>query len=249
MVGLLALLPPWAPLPAQPAEPTPTITVISHRCTMPSKTETTLSACVAAAAHGAVILDADVRFTKTGAPVLLHDPHLGLFGHPEILISSVSLATASKYVSSTGQTLMPLNQLRDLGRATGLLVSIEPKIDPTEAQWSSIDATLAPIKGAVRTNSFTPTVLAEARAHGYSPLWLNSNDDVSPAQVPAGVTVVIEYAPRIDAATVAALRAAGVETWCFACDNAATWQRMADLGVTGFATNAWEAARAWVTSR
>ncbi len=219
-------------------------TIIAHRCNGSVYTETTSVGCVKAAAKGATFLDGDIRFTSTDNPVMLHNEHLGIFGAPTVMIRNVSTTAASKYVSASNQNLMTLTQFRDTAVATDSDLSLEPKVRPTAAQWDKVDAILAPVKSRVFMNSFDPRVLADARARGYTWLGLSTADDPR-LPLPAGVDVVVEQAAKVDAGTVRAVTATGVEVWCYACETPASWDAMAAAGVTGFATNQHDDAQAW----
>lgn len=246
--ALLSLVSVFALVGEAEAAPLPgSVTVIAHRCNGSIYTEQTTLACVRAAATGAEILDGDVRFTSTGNPVMLHNADLGVFNCPTKLIAEVSTTTAGKCLSDSNQNIMTLYQLKDLVIATGTRVSIEPKVRPSAAQWDAIDSRLASIKGRVILNSFDPATLGDAAARGYTPLALNTANDLAPAQVPPGVSIVIENAANVDPASVAALTGAGIETWCYACNDPATWQAMVDAGVTGFATDDHDAAEEWLS--
>lgn len=230
------------------AETTTPITIIAHRCNGTSAgsiyTENTQMSCVKAAATGATWLDADIRWTSTNLPVLLHDPDLHLFGAPGLMINSVSTTVARQHLSPAPAINQPttLTQFRDTMLATHTNGSVEPKINPTETQWGQLDTAFAGIKDRVLLNSFDPAVLLEATAHGYTTA-LNTTDD--PASVPAGTHIVIEQAVNIDAGTLAALAEQGVAMWC-GCDTPAVWAAMVALGVSGFATDDHEGAQAWV---
>ena len=122
LLAVLALaafaLVPLAPAPAVTAPkaaawPSPAATIVAHRCNGSGYTEETVVACVRAAATGATTLDVDVRFASTGTPVALHDPDLGLFGAPTVLITSLGWTPAAQYVSPEGQNLATLRQIRE----------------------------------------------------------------------------------------------------------------------------------------
>lgn len=250
VVALAAALVPAVPAPSSAPATAAGITVIAHRCNGATDiyTEQTQTACVKAVAAGATTIDGDLRWTSTNTPVMLHDPDLGVFGAPTVQINAVSYTAARQYVSAEGQVLSTLTQLRDLALATGVDLSIEPKTTMTTAQWDKTDTALAPVKDRVLLNSFTPATLTQAAARGYTRLALNANVDVAPAAVPAGVGIVIQKASTIDAATVAALTAAGIQTWCFECDTPTSWTALTAMGVTGFATDDHDAAEVWLAA-
>lgn len=245
---LVLILSALAVLVTGPAQATtsPEITIIAHRCNGSIYTEDTQMACVKAAATGATWLDADVRWTSTNLPILLHDPDLHLFGAPGLLVNSVSTTVARHHLSPAPAINQPttLIQFRDTMLATHTNGSVEPKINPTETQWGQLDSAFAGIKDRVLLNSFDPAVLAEAIAHGYT-VALNTTDD--PVTVPAGVHLVIQSAATIDTDTVAALAEQGIATWC-GCNGPDVWAAMVAAGVTGFATDDHVGAQSWVAA-
>lgn len=256
VAALAALVPAPAPRPALPAAaaaatwPADGITVVAHRCNTAGDiyTEQTQTACVKAIAAGAQTIDADVRWTSTSTPVLLHDATLGLFGAPSVSVSTVSYTAARQYVSGEGQVLSTLTQLRDLVLVTGVDLSVEFKTPPTAAQWAKADAILAPIADRVIVSSFDAAFLEVVASHGYSRLALNANTVPDPAAVPAYVQVVIVKASAITSQGADALVADGHKVWCFECDAPTSWQIAGSQGVTGFATDDHVGARAWIAA-
>ena len=218
--------------------------IMAHRCNGSVYTEQTSVGCTKAASKGATLLEGDVRFTSTGVPVMLHNADMGVFGAPTVLIGTISTTTAYGYVSSKGQNIMTLHQFRDLAVATDSDIAVEPKVRPTAAQWDSIDLHLAGIKDRVLLNSFDRLTIADAAARGYTWLGMSTTNDPT-FPLPAGLDVLFQNAAYIDAATVAAVQAAGVEMWCYVCDTPASWDAMTAMGVTGFSTDNHAAAQTW----
>jgi glycerophosphoryl diester phosphodiesterase len=230
------------PLAAEPFTG-PEIGVIAHRCNGGPFTENTLDECVVALAAGATYLETDVRWTETGTLVLLHDPHLGLFGRSDIEISTVSFTAAAKYVSSSHNNLTLLTQFRDLVQFSGVRAIVEPKVVPSAEQWIALDSRLRVVKNRVVISSFDRSVVSEAIRRGYSGA-LNTYADVT--SPPAGTDMVVQRASDIDAATVATLRSKGIDVACFSCDTATSWADMKVKGVTFFITYDHVAAQQWV---
>lgn len=240
--------------PAPPLEvtagtwPPPTPTIVAHRCNGAGYTEETVVACVRAAATGATTLDVDVRFASTGTPVALHDPDLGLFGRPDVLVSSLGWTPAAQYVSPAGQNLATLRQIRDVATAAGTDLSIEPKVRPTAAQWAAIDTALGSLKSRTLVNSFDPLVVTDALARGFTRVSFNSY--TAGATPPAGTPVVTLKGSKITAAEVDRLLTSGVRAvWCFQCEGGpAVWDPLLSVDVTGFSVDDHDAAEVWVAS-
>lgn len=225
--------------------PSPAATVIAHRCNGAGYTEETVVACVRAAATGATTLDVDVRFASTGTPVALHDPDLGLFGAPSVLITSLGWTPAAQYVSPEGQNLATLRQIRDLAVAADVDLSIEPKVRPTATQWAAIDTALGSWKSRTLLNTFDPATFADARARGFERLSFNTY--TLPVTVPAGADIVTVKGSAMTAANVDVLLLTGVSVWCFQCEGGpAVWNPLLAIGVTGFSVDDHDTAETWV---
>src|SRR4030095_5189321 len=226
----------------------PAVKVIAHRCNGGSYTEGTQMACVKAAATGAETLDVDLRWLQTGHPVILHDPHLGVFGAPTVLIKNVSVTQATQYLSPSRNNLTTLTQFRDTVLATGTDAVIEPKIVPTATQWTQITAAFDSIRPRVIVESFDPNVVAAASARGYQTMLLSA-DDITIGQVPEMTDLAAWPAAKVDAAHVAALNSHGVQVWCWAADDPTAWRACVDAGVTGIITDRHVAAQTWLNSQ
>lgn len=240
------------PLAAEPvasAWPAAGVTIVANRCHGSEYTEMTVVACTRAVATGARVVDADVRFTRTGVPVALHSADLGVFGASGVAVESQSYTQAAQHVSPQLQNLATVRHLRDVAAASGADLSIEPMVAPTPAQWVALDDALGPLKSRTTLASFDLGVLAAAQARGYTRLALNAV--TPPTYVPPGVRVVILKADAIDGAEIVArIRNLGVTAvWCYGCDTAAGWDALAlELGVTGFVTDQHDAAEVWVAA-
>jgi glycerophosphoryl diester phosphodiesterase len=196
---------------------------------------------------GSKFLDSDIRFTKTDNPVLLHDADLGIFNARDVLIANVSTTEAGRHLSASNQNIQTLAQFRDVIIATDTPnVSVELKVRPTSTQWNTVVSKLTPILGRVLLNSFSFDTLADAHARGFAPLAVNTSSDLAPSRLPSYVGIVIQKFSTLDATTAANLITAGKQVWCYECDNVAAWQAAKNMGVTGFSTDNWIAAQAWV---
>src|SRR5690242_1936483 len=149
-------------------------TLIAHRGG-DGGTQNTLSAFTSTTAG---VWESDIRWTSTGWPVLLHDADLGVFGCPAVLIAKVSMPTARKCGPLTS-----VAQLVSAARTRGVGLWLELKVAPTSAQWTELDAELAPVKDQVVIQSFYPGRLANADRRGYTTAWLSKT---ATTDLPAG---------------------------------------------------------------
>ena len=222
------------------------VQVVAHRCNTGGYTENTQIACVKAAASGADVLDVDVRWTRTGLPVLLHDPTMGIFGAPTVRIDSLSHPEAAKYLSPTFDNITTLTQLRDTAVATGATVVLEPKVTMTAGRWQQIFDRFDGIRERTIIDSYSPAVLQVAFANGYQTR-LNVLDSVT--SVPAWVEGIVVPASKINAEHVAALLGQEVETWCDHAPDATAWQACLNAGAGTIVTDNHVALQQWLEER
>lgn len=158
--------------------------------------------------------ETDVRFTSTGYPVLLHDPDLGRFGCPAVLIAEISTTEARRCKAANKQTITTLGQFVADVKAYDVLAMVELKTVPTEVQWGRLDSLLAPVKRRVIIQSFWADALVEASRRGYTTAFL-THVPATVADLPPGTDW---YAPEWGAFTlddVTAMHVAGIKvvTW------------------------------------
>jgi glycerophosphoryl diester phosphodiesterase len=212
------------------------VTVVAHRCNSGGYTENTQIGCVHAAASGADVLDVDVRWTRTGLPVLLHDPTMGIFGAPSVRIDTLSHPEAARYLSPKFNNITTLTQLRDTVIASDATVVLEPKVTLTAARWQQIDDRFRTIKHRTIINSYSATALQQPHADGYQTR-LNVNADVD--TLPAGVDGVV-----IPAAVIRA--PVPPNTWCDHAPEPTEWQKCLDAGTETIVTDNHVALREWL---
>jgi glycerophosphoryl diester phosphodiesterase len=163
----------------------------------------------AAATEGRLAWEMDVRFTSTDVPVVLHDPTLGLFGCPTKSIASITTTAMRACVASNDQSASTLYEALAELPPTGT-VWAELKTDPTEAQWTVLDARFAGVKSRLVLESFATGPLAEAVSRGYKTAYL-STTTTSPGSLPPGTDWFSVTWTAISAAQVDAMHTAGVK--------------------------------------
>lgn len=233
---------------AGPAEAaTPTVQCIAHRGgavaghteeTIPTY-ETTLTA------HPTIEVEGDVRWTRTGFPMLLHDPALDRFGAPETDLADLSVGQAKTFVADTGDTMASLWELRTLLLAyPGARVQLELKEPMTPARWATLETRLGVLGARVTLTSFSLATVRQAQDEGYRAGLLSATDNPTTA---AGI--FIEHFAQVDETSVSAHRARGVQTQTYTPDSPADWTAVASDGVTAIITNKPTACLAWASGQ
>jgi len=151
----------------------------------------------AAMREGSLRWETDVRFTRTGRPVLLHDSHLGKFGCPDVQISRVSLPRARKCRASNGQSITTLSEFAQDVQAYRTRAWIELKTRPTRSEWRTLQASIKPIRSRIVVQSFRSPAVVAATARGYTTALLSSHAR-RPGDLPAGTDW---YAPQFEHVT------------------------------------------------
>jgi glycerophosphoryl diester phosphodiesterase len=172
----------------------------------------------AAAAEGRLAWEADIRFTSTEVPVILHDPDLRLFSCPAKAIAATTVTAARACLAPNGQHLATLYEVLVELRAAGANAWVELKTVPTAVEWAQLDPRLAPYRDRIVVESFLVPALAAATAHGYATALLTTQP-VAPTALPPGTDW---YAPawrQVTAAQVQAMHAAGVKVAVWTVDT------------------------------
>lgn len=217
------------------------VTCAAHRGGETGHTEETIATYNQTLDAGVQVVEGDVWDTSTNAPVMTHDATLGLFGHPELDVRTLTQTQATSYTSLTGDHLATLWQVGSAIIAhPGSRLEAELKFSPTAAQWPTLDTRFSRIRDRLTITSFSPTTVQAIEAHGYRAA-LNTEDDVSDTHAPT----VSQNADTIDAATVARLADVGVATEAFTPDTTAELNSLYAIGVRVFLTNKPLACLSW----
>ncbi len=243
MVAVILIM--YVPFLAQAAwSDPPSITCIAHRGGAGDHTESTAATFTAALDAGVTHWESDVRWSSTDYPYLLHDASLGVFGHPEIELADVSGATATMFVSPSGDHLMSLFELRQLVAPTSVDLQLELKTPPTAEQWTMLASRLDPIRDRVTLSSFSPATVRAAQDHEYRTALLAATDSVTTL-----APTFIVASTALSTADVSRHRAVGVDTQTYTLDTVTGWQDAASAGVTAIITNRPAACEAWEAAR
>lgn len=215
---------------------------LAHRGDWRSASENSLAAMEAAlrlpACDG---LEFDVRASKDGVAILLHDPTLarvqGLDAQPSMLTAA---ECAERGISSLGEVLSAVGC--DPFLDVELKEPVKGAIDLLELERGRTDDGGRPTLRSAAVSAFQPEILrwlAEQRPTW--PRWLNAYD-LAPGTIELatelGCDAISAEWHAIDAAAVARAAAAGLEVAAWTVRDVATYRRLEDLGVIAICAEA-----------
>lgn len=213
--------------------------IIAHRGHKVGAPEQTEAAFRLAAKLGATILEADLRFTRDGVPVMLHDPTLNrtTSGRGPLEAqewSDIELLDAGAWFGHAfaGERILRLEQLFQLADELGVGLCIEAKGRGLENRHAALFAAQE-IKRRSRLDmdyvaSFDHEALAVAAA---AVPGLRTAPDRLPERGPstaaelivqagrAGARIIQHHFADLDASVVAEVQAAGFEVWAWPMAN------------------------------
>jgi len=228
--------------------------VIGHRGDPTSAPENTLPA-IESAAHGVDMLEIDIRMSKDGVPVVIHDAAVERTTDGEGLVAELTAdelraldAGAWFSPSYSGTAIPTLEEVLTSLDADGPAVLVEFK-----GRWSADDVAvaldlLAAVGVDVVAQSFSATTVARiAEAAPRLPVgWLVDEIDAGIVAQALSIGADTVNPAAADAAGVARAHAAGLAVLVWTPDAAADWAGLTALGVDGIITNRPEALSAWM---
>jgi glycerophosphoryl diester phosphodiesterase len=202
---------------------------IAHRGDWRHVPENSLAAMLAALAVPACDgLEFDVRAAADGTPVLLHDRTLTRVQGRRVAVDALPAAElAALGVPSLAEVLAAVPE--------AAFLDVELKVDLGPAAADLLEARRGPALRNAVISSFEPGTLAGAAdARPGWPRWLNA-EDLSEATirtaVELGCAAVSAPVRAINGRSVARARRAGLEVAAWTARDAATFERVAALGV------------------
>lgn len=238
------------PVPAGPVPRCPSLAVAGHRGAPEAAPENTMAAFRAALAGGADWLETDVRTTRDGVPVLMHDDTVDRVtdGHGRVADLTADRIAALHVTAGPGlaQPVPTLDRLlRELsGTRTRLLMEIKEQDSPGNAARA---ARAAAASGAdVVLYSFHPAMLraAHAAAPGLPVVLVQGTAD---AEDPGGLRLsgIALEETLATPERIAREHAAGRQVYVWTPDREADWRTAADRHADALITDVPAAARAW----
>jgi glycerophosphoryl diester phosphodiesterase len=228
--------------------------VIAHRGESAHAPEQTLAAFERAAALGADLIEVDVRRTRDGRLVLMHDANVARTTDGEGLVGTLTLAELRELDAGAwfgdrfaGERIPTLEEAFDLAERDGVALCLEAKGE-SPAEYESVACAVAreiAARGRLEHDvlaSFDHGALGVA-AHAVR--GLRTAPDRLPERGPSNAREVVEQAETIGAQiiqhhhldltaeTVELAHAAGVAVWAWPPETAADIARMLELHVDG----------------
>jgi glycerophosphoryl diester phosphodiesterase len=244
------------------AHPNESVLVVAHRGNASRAPENTLVSYREAREAGADLAECDVRLTRDGQPVLLHDANLdrttdGTGPLAEHDLSDVSTLDAGGWKDPryAGERVPTLEALLRQHADDGLPIVVEIK---------EYGATLPAVRaihagGGVRRAvaiSFDIEVcrLVRETEQGLPCLLLTSNlpsdtrerADLLDRLVRRGLHGLDALASALDADLVRSAHMRGLSVWCWTVDDPAEWERLLAIGVDAITTNTPGALARWL---
>jgi len=228
---------------------------IAHRGASAEAPENTEAAVRLALRQGARAVECDVQLSRDGVPIVFHDANLRrLCGEAERVDALAAAVLVTKRVAVAGRRGTPARILT-LARWLALLPRnvlpvVELKRQRTPAAETKLAVAAARVIRSARAGapapvaviSFSPRLVAAARRSlpdarvapiRHAPLYGATLRRFARAR--GGLLVTSKSAAT--ESTVAALRAAGIEVWCYTVDDATEMRALVARGVRGIISN------------
>lgn len=219
--------------PAVPGRAAVVPEVLGHRgYTGTGCTEDTTCAFKAALARGANGVEMDVRFTRTGYPVIMHDATVDRTTTGSGKVSGMTVTHFVGLHTNDGGHPPTLAQALYATRKAGGWALVELKTAPTKTEMSRFDAKVEKA-GMSRSNvivqSFSSTAVWTAKRDGWK-VWrlLNYGTTASWTWNYNGLAVPYDH---ISQAGVTKLHSHGVQVCAWTVDSPSDWARLAAKGV------------------
>lgn len=219
-----------APAPASAATCPALVPAVAHRGGTEKYVENTRNAFRDAQNKTVTTWETDVRFTADNVPVVMHDETVDRTTDGAGAIADLTYAQVAALRTSDGQPVPTLAELLNDAAVDGTTVLVEPKTDPTPAQWTALLADFDAYQ--MRTNviliSFDGPLLLKARQVAPD---LETGRLYDPYNVPAsealqyGNNLIIHHNSVTDA-RITAWAAAGLDVYTWTVDTASEWERM-----------------------
>ncbi|MGH3362382.1 MAG: glycerophosphodiester phosphodiesterase [Nocardioides sp.] len=264
VLGLGALVLAAGPASAMPADPAKEIENIAHRGSSGAAPENTLAAVRLALDQGADVVENDIQRTSDGELVIMHDttltrttdveqvfPNRAPWAVADFSLGEIKQLDAGSWFSPkyAGAPVPTLQEwVEAVGQKAGMLM--EPK---SPALYPGIDADLD--KELHSIPAFNRALAAgRATVQCFDHVWLRGYKDRAPdvpvgllyggrptqADIDAAATWAEQVNPAlgaVDAATISAIRDAGLEAHVWTVNDGAGMRRAIDWGVDGIITN------------
>lgn len=235
---------------------------VAHRGGTERYVENTRNAFRQASNYGVNFWETDVRFTSDDVPVIMHDETVDRTTNGTGAVADLTYAQVAALRTADDQPVPTLADIMNDQSVDKAYMIVEPKVMPTEAQWTTFIAALTSRVGQggpkPALESFDPAVLDQvaARLPGYGRALIQSTGDADPADITPHATILLKHHDAITSARLTKWTGAGLRVYAWADpaagDDASEWARMAGYRdangkslVYGFITSKPSAYVAW----
>ncbi len=210
---------------------------IGHRGAAALEPENTLRSFRRAEAEGADILELDLRVTRDGHLVALHDPSLERTTNGTGLVSGMMLDDLRQLDAGMGERIPTLEEVLE---TTTLPIHAELKVADAASLLAEIIRARR-LVGFVTPISFHPGMLREVKTIlPGSPTGLIFSDilpDAADRARSIGATLISLQSRRLNAKVIERCRRFGLETTAWTVNDPEEMRRVLDLGLEGIVTD------------
>lgn len=235
---------------------------VAHRGGTERYVENTRNAFRQASNSGVGFWETDVRFTSDDVPVIMHDETVDRTTNGTGKVADLTSTQIAALRTADDQPVPTLAEIMNDQSVDKAYMFVEPKVMPTDAQWTTFIAALTSRVGAggpkPAIESFDPDVLDQVatRLPGYTRALDQSVGDADPADITPHASILLKHHDAITGARLAKWTGAGLRVYAWADpavgDDIGEWARMAGYRdaagkslVSGFITSKPAAYVAW----
>jgi glycerophosphoryl diester phosphodiesterase len=236
---------------------------IAHRGGTERYVENTRNAFRQASNSGVNFWETDVRFTSDDVPVIMHDETVDRTTRGTGAVADLTYAEIANIRTDDDQPIPTLAEIMNDQSVDKAYMFVEPKVTPTDAQWTTFIAALTSRAGAggpkPAIESFDPALLDQiptvhqGALAGYTRALIQSVGDSDPVDITPHASILLKHHDAITWSRITKWNAAGLRVYAWADpstgDDASEWARIAQYPVSGFITSAPAAYVAWRAGR
>jgi glycerophosphoryl diester phosphodiesterase len=191
-------------------------------------------------------LEADIRFTKDGVPVVLHDPTIDRTTNGSGPVARYTFAQLRRYRTADGQTIPSFAQLTGFLKRAHKKAFIELKQQPANArQWALFEKAAGPVRPYVIIYSKFPSYLRVARAHGFQTALYERWESASPREIKRQGNYYFRQYESVSKTDMERLAKLGIRVILFTPTSRDGWDEAQDLGAWGVLTDDAAEFAAW----
>jgi len=201
--------------------------------------EQTMQSFRAAADHDAAVLEGDIRFTRDGRAIMLHDETVDRTTDGTGAVKDITFAQLRTLDAGAGAQIPALAELTAFSRTARLRLVVELKnAGVTQTQVSTVLRDLRGVRQRTTITSFSATALAIVRRLEPSVRTaLITTKAISGATARASGTSLLPNIKAVTKAKMLEWHRAGLAVYPWTPDDAGSWSKARDAGADGVITN------------